>query len=72
MSLAASWDPQIVYEWASGMASEFRKTNTQIQLAPGLNVNRLPWGGRNFEYLTGEDPYLGYVLSKPAVKGIQD
>ena len=54
------------------MASEFRKTNTQIQLAPGLNVNRLPWGGRNFEYLTGEDPYLGYVLSKPAVKGIQD
>jgi beta-glucosidase len=39
-------------------------------LAPGLNVNRNPENGRNFEYLTGEDPYLGFVLSQPAVHGI--
>ena len=35
-------------------------------------MNRIDQGGRNFEYLSGEDPYLGYVLSQPAVKGIQD
>jgi beta-glucosidase len=35
-------------------------------------VNRVPTGGRNFEYLSGEDPYLGYILSQEAVKGIQD
>ena len=72
MSMAASWNPQAVYKWAQTMAIEFRETNTHIQLAPGLNVNRLPQGGRNFEYLSGEDPYLGYVLSQPAVRGIQD
>ena len=33
---------------------------------------RVPWGGRNFEYISGEDPYLGYRLSKPAVWGIQN
>jgi beta-glucosidase len=41
-------------------------------LAPGLNLYRLPQGGRNFEYLSGEDPYLGYVYAQSAVKGIQD
>ena len=35
-------------------------------------MNRIDQGGRNFEYLSGEDPFLGYVLSQPAVKGIQD
>lgn len=37
-----------------------------------MNVARLPKGGRNFEYISGEDPYLGYVLSKQAVWGIQN
>ena len=31
----------------------------------------MPVNGRNFEYLSGEDPYLGLVLVKPAVDGIQ-
>jgi len=35
-------------------------------------LNRIPAGGRNFEYLSGEDPFLGYSLAQPAVKGIQD
>jgi beta-glucosidase len=28
-------------------------------------------GGRSFEYLSGEDPFLGYVLVQPVVKSIQ-
>jgi beta-glucosidase len=31
----------------------------------------VPQNGRNFEYISGEDPLLGYVLAKPAVVGIQ-
>lgn len=31
-----------------------------------------PQNGRNFEYLSGEDPFLGYTLVQPAVRGIQD
>ena len=54
------------------MGKEFHGKGANVQLGPGLNVNRIPTGGRNFEYLSGEDPYLGYILSQPAVKGIQD
>jgi beta-glucosidase-like glycosyl hydrolase len=31
----------------------------------------VPVNGRNFEYLSGEDPFLGYVLVQPTVRGIQ-
>ena len=40
-------------------------------LAPGMNFYRTPFNGRSFEYLTGEDPFLGAVLVPPVVKGIQ-
>ena len=45
------------------MGKEFYDKGSQIQLGPGLNVNRIDAGGRNFEYVSGEDPYLGYRLS---------
>jgi beta-glucosidase len=35
-----------------------------------MNVARIPRGGRNFEYVSGEDPYLGSKLVKPAIEGI--
>ena len=31
----------------------------------------VPRNGRNFEYLAGEDPFLGYTLVQPVIKGIQ-
>ena len=32
---------------------------------------RIPYDGRNFEYISGEDPFLGMVMVQPAVEGIQ-
>jgi len=72
MAISATWDPEAVYKWGAAMGREFRNKGSNVQLGPGLNLARVPQNGRNFEYLAGEDPYLGYVLSKPAVKGIQD
>jgi len=31
----------------------------------------VPVNGRNFEYVSGEDPYLGYSLVQPLIQGIQ-
>lgn len=70
--MASSWDPATVYRWAAGMGQEFHAKGANLQLAPGLDVNRIPTAGRNFEYISGEDPYLGYALGFQAVKGIQD
>lgn len=53
------------------MGDEFYRKGANIQLGPGLNLARVPLNGRNFEYLSGEDPYLGYTLAQPLIKGIQ-
>ena len=53
------------------MGSEFYGLGANVQLGPGLCVARIPTGGRNFEYLSGEDPYLGSVLAGPVIVGIQ-
>lgn len=42
-----------------------------VQFGPAVNVQRVANGGRSFEYLSGEDPFLGYTLVQPIVKGIQ-
>lgn len=42
-----------------------------VQLGPGIGIARVPTAGRNFEYLCGEDPYLGAKLVTPIIKGIQ-
>ena len=36
-----------------------------------MNFNRVPTNGRNFEYITGEDPFLGATMVYPAIKGVQ-
>jgi beta-glucosidase len=43
---------------------------TNVLLGPGTNLARVPWNGRNFEYL-GEDPVLAGAMAFHEVKGIQ-
>mmetsp|Transcript_5858 Transcript_5858/g.15611 ORF Transcript_5858/g.15611 Transcript_5858/m.15611 type:complete len:744 (-) Transcript_5858:180-2411(-) len=71
LTMAASWDVNAMFEWGRGMGREFYEKGANVQLGPGLNIARVPQNGRNFEYLSGEDPFLGYTLAKPAVSGIQ-
>jgi beta-glucosidase len=40
-------------------------------LAPGVNINRIPICGRNFEYIAGEDPYLAAQMVVPFIRGVQ-
>jgi len=39
-------------------------------LGPGVNINRTPLGGRNFEYM-GEDPWLASRMVVPYIQGLQ-
>ena len=71
LAIAASFDPKASEEWGAGMGEEFFAKGSNVQLGPGMCLARIPKNGRNFEYISGEDPYLGYVMVGPAVKGIQ-
>lgn len=71
MTIGATWDLNAATEWGIGMGKEFYNKGSNIQLGPGVNVARVPRNGRNFEYISGEDPYLGYWMARNAVQGIQ-
>ena len=71
LAVAASWDESAVEAWGAAMGFEFRAKGANVQLGPGVCLARVPTNGRNFEYLSGEDPFLGYILAGAAVRGIQ-
>jgi len=71
LTVGATWDRSLVSAWGTAMAREFYGKGANVLLGPGLCVSRVPNNGRNFEYISGEDPYLGWALAQPLVKGIQ-
>ncbi len=71
IALAASWNRDLA-EWEGvSMARDCRARGIHVLLAPGVNINRLSICGRNFEYISGEDPYLASELVVPFVRGVQ-
>eukprot|EP01043_Picozoa_sp_COSAG02_P009004 COSAG02_NODE_299_length_25349_cov_53.762020_6_plen_224_part_00 len=71
LTIGATWDPAMAALWGRAMGAEFKAKGANCQLGPGLNVARVPQGGRNFEYMSGEDAFLGSKMVGPAVEGIQ-
>ena len=71
LSIAASFDEDAARTWGTAMGLEFYQKGANVQLGPGMCVARVPRNGRNFEYLSGEDPYLGSRMVGPAIEGIQ-
>merc|ERR1719331_570251 len=71
LALAATWDEALVERVAAGIGAEFAAKGSNVVLGPGLNVHRSPLGGRNWEYLSGEDPVLGARLTARYVAGVQ-
>jgi hypothetical protein len=70
MTMAASWDTQRMKQYGVACGAEQRGKGMQVMLGPGVNLARVPVGGRNFEYL-GEDPVLAGQLAAAETRGIQ-
>ncbi len=70
-ALAATWSPELAYKYGTGMAKEARLRGKDMLLGPAINIQRIPTGGRTYEYLS-EDPYLSLLLSVQYTKGVQD
>ena len=70
-ALAATWSPELAYKYGTGMAREAIRRGKDMVLGPAMNIQRIPVGGRTYEYFS-EDPLLAGALAVGYVKGVQD
>ncbi|NTU62834.1 MAG: beta-D-glucoside glucohydrolase [Chloroflexi bacterium] len=70
VSMAATWNPDLIEKAAGAMAEETRGMGCEVLLGPCVNIVRHPLAGRNFEAFS-EDPYLAGRIGTAWVKGLQ-
>ena len=70
-ALAATWSDEWAYAYGRGMSREARLRGKDMILGPAINIQRIPTGGRTYEYLS-EDPLLSGVLAVAYTKGAQE
>lgn len=68
--LAATFNPDLAYQYGEAVGEEARYRKKDVLLGPGVNIYRTPLNGRNFEYM-GEDPYLASKMVVPYIIGVQ-
>ena len=71
-ALASTWNPDRARDLGTGLGRDTRARGFFTILGPGMDFYRTPFGGRNFEYITGEDPFLGSKLAPPVIQAIQE
>ena len=70
LATAASFDPEVPRAGGRMIGAEARATRHNTMLSGGINLNREPRNGRNFEY-AGEDPLLAGEMVGALIDGIQ-
>jgi beta-glucosidase len=70
IAMAATWNPSLIQKLGVAIAQEAKAKGRHMLLAPCININRVPQGGRDFESF-GEDPYLTSRMAVAYVKGVQ-
>ncbi|WP_166869579.1 glycoside hydrolase family 3 protein [Salinibacterium sp. ZJ70] len=69
--LANTWSPANARAVGAAIAAESRARGVHVLLAPGVNIQRNPLCGRNFEYFS-EDPLLTGVLASAYVQAVEE
>lgn len=67
---ASSWDVDLLEQFGRSAAKEASFNGVDIWLTPGMNIQRDPLCGRNFEYFS-EDPLITAKMASAVVKGAE-
>ena len=68
--LAQTWNMDVVEEAGDLVGAEMEELGVNLWLAPGMNIQKNPLCGRNFEYYS-EDPLLAGMCAAYDTKGVQ-
>jgi beta-glucosidase len=70
LGIASSFDPALAFKAGDIIGAEAKSLAVQVIEGPGMDMLRVPQGGRNFEYL-GEDPMLAGTMAAKEIQGDQ-
>ena len=69
-NIASSWDRQNIYNVGKAIGRDCDAMGADVILGPGMNIQRVVLGGRNFEYYS-EDPYITGIAAVAYASGVQ-
>ena len=69
--LAQTWDMELLKQAGELIGAEMEELGVDLWLAPGMNIQRNPLCGRNFEYFS-EDPLVSGFCATAITKSVQD